>query len=44
MQHSNAVTTKGRAGGVSVSASNGEGAAAKGVVAAVADYSMDGIT
>ena len=43
VQHSNAVTTKGGAGGISVSASSGESAAAKGVAAAMTDYRMDGI-
>ena len=43
MQHGNAVATKGRAGGVGVSAGSGESSAAKGITTAVTDYRMDGI-
>ena len=44
MQHGNAVAAESGACGISVSAGSGEDAAAKGVVAAVADYGINGVT
>ena len=43
VQHCDAVAAESRAGGVGVCAGSGKGAAAKGVVCTVADYSIDGI-